>query len=401
MGERLRYEEVWSDETVERTFANRSLVNQTKINYVKGIADFCSYFGSKPKDLIETLKMRNEEELVGKFGEYFADAKDRLAPKTMWGWLPAIKAWLLENGVKTIDRVSREIAREFRRKFGSPKPLLKRDILAKEEIIKILMAADLRERAIICTLASGGFRLSTAINLKLKHLESIDEDKDCYMVEVPEEITKEKEPYITFISKEARDYIRDLLLLRKSKGEEINPESYLFTTHRGNRQLSIKRFGNSWRELCEKAGIDLKPVQIKGKHPINKKNGIVVYEEKPRRYNTRIHAFRKFFKTSCSVAGVDRMASEAFLGHSLTSFGMESVYDFCVSRKEWLREQYLKVLPLVTFLKKLETKTKDTEIMELKKQVKDLQEQLAGTISMYRQLEEKFKQLSGKISEYG
>jgi hypothetical protein len=79
---------------------------------------------------------------------------------------------------------------------------------------------------------------------------------------------------------------------------------------------------------------------------------------------------------------------------------MESVYDFCISRREWLREQYLKVLPLVTFLKPVEAKSKDAIIMDLQKQIKDLQEQLAGTISMYRQLEQKFKELSGKISEY-
>lgn len=65
-------------------------------------------------------------------------------------------------------------------------------------MLKILNVADLREKAIICTLASGGFRLSTAINLQLKHLENVEEDKDCYIVEVPEE----REPCVTFISKE-------------------------------------------------------------------------------------------------------------------------------------------------------------------------------------------------------
>lgn len=49
--------------------------------------------------------------------------------------------------------------------------------------------------------------------------------------------------------------------------------------------------------------------------------------------------------------GVDRMASEAFLGHSLTKFGVESLYDFCITRREWLRDEYLKVLPAVSFLK--------------------------------------------------
>jgi site-specific recombinase XerD len=160
--------EIEEDETVKKMLNSRSLEPQTKANYCKAIADFCSFFNAKPSEIVEQFKSMSEEEIVSKFADYFANAKDRLAPKSVWGWLPGIKAWLLENGVRQIDRVSREIAREFRRKLGSPKPMLKRDILTSEEIVKILEKADLREKAIITTIASGGFRLSTALKLKLK-----------------------------------------------------------------------------------------------------------------------------------------------------------------------------------------------------------------------------------------
>ncbi len=383
----LSVKDVWEDPSVQIMFRNRNLTEQSKLNYCKGIADFCSFFDANPKDLIEQFKNLSEDEIVHKFSEYFVDAKERLAPKSVWGWLPGIKAWLLENGIRSIDRVSREIAREFRRRFGSPKPILKRDILTKEEVIKILQVANLREKALICTLASGGFRLSTALKLKVKNIKDNMDDVNlpCYMIEVPEELTKENEPYITFISAEAMQYIRDCLLMRKGKGENITSESYLFTTERGNQPLSPKRFENIWRVLCEKAQIDMKPVLIKGKHPIGKRNGKIVYEERPRRYNTRIHALRKFFKTACSIAGVDRMASESFLGHTLTTFGVESLYDFSVSRKDWLRKEYLKVLESVTFLKPI---TK----VSTEKQIEELQLKLAQAYTTIAELQARLQE---------
>lgn len=379
------------------------------------------FFNAKPSKVVEQFKSMSEEEMILRFGEYFSNAKDRLTPKSVWGWLPGVKAWLLENGVRQIDRVSREVAREFRRELGSPKPLLKRDILSKEEIIKILEKAELREKALLTAMASGGFRLSTILNLKLKHVkDDIEADLPCYIIEVPEELTKEDEPYVTFISREARDYIKDYLMLRRGRGEEITPESYLFVTDRGARPLSGKRFENIWRKLCEKAGIDTKPIIIKGKHAIGKRNGQTIYEEKPKRYNTRIHAIRKYFKTVCSTSGVDRMASEAFLGHSLAKFGMESIYDFTTNRRDWLRQQYLKALPNLTFLREVKTEGEDihelkiklaeayTTIEKLKAQLQqsitkqELLEWFKGTIppEMYKKLENKAKISSGKISEF-
>jgi len=256
---------------------------------------------------------------------------------------------MIENGIRSVDRVSREISREFRRKFGSTKPLLKRDTITKEEIIKILEVADLREKAIIAAMASGGFRLHAALNLQFKHfIDKIwDPTLPCYAVEIPESLSKEDEPYVTFISAEAAEYVRELLKERQREGEKITEETYIFKAQKKNAPLSDHRFENIWRELCGKAEIDMRPVRIKGVQ----RTGSGEIRGEAYRYNIRIHSLRKFFKTACTLNGVDRMASEAFLGHSLTKFGVESLYDFCVTRREWLRDEYLKVLPAVSFLK--------------------------------------------------
>ncbi|MEM2386204.1 MAG: tyrosine-type recombinase/integrase [Candidatus Bathyarchaeia archaeon] len=388
--------EVETDPTVQLMLKRRTLAGETRSNYIKGVRFFCEYFKAKPQKVVEAFKGLNGDQIVERFSEFFAWAKDKVAPKSAWGWLPGVRAWLVENGVREVDRVGRDIAREFRRRFGSPKPLLKRDIVTKEEIIRILKIAPLREKAIICTMASGGFRLSACLNLQLKHFKDDiinNPTLPCYCVEIPETLSKEGEPYLTFISAEAAEYIRTTLALRMENGEKIGPETYLFITKKKGVPLSSKRFENIWRTLCRQAGLDLKPVKMPGLHPIGKKGGGVKYEVGNIRYNTRIHSLRKFFKTACSISGCDRLASEAFLGHSLSKFGVESLYDYCISKLEWLKSEYLKVLPNVTFLKSVPTIPMENH--EARRKIEELTRELNET---RRKLEE-FEELKGLVDK--
>ena len=86
------------------------------------------------------------------------------------------------------------------------------------------------------------------------------------------------------------------------------------------------------------------------------------------------------------------MASEAFLGHSLTKFGVESLYDFCITRREWLRDEYLKVLPNVTFLKKLPVLPiangeARRRIEELERELRELREEVSYVLTIGKLLE--------------
>jgi len=202
-------------------------------------------------------------------------------------------------------------------------------------------------------MASSSLRVRAALNLQLANFrDSIwDESLPCYAVEISEELSKEGEPYMTFCSWEAASYIRDLIKLRESRGETVKPSSYLFTAQESNESLSVSRFENLWRELCREAGVDLKPVKIKGRHVRIVKRGERIYSYEGKCYNIRLHSLRKFFRTVLAISGVDRVAAAAMMGHSLTAFGVEAIYNYSILRLDYLRGEYLKVLNSLLFLK--------------------------------------------------
>ena len=347
---------------------------------MKGIRDFCDFVGLSPSEVVERFRSADRMEILGFFNEWFVARRDVLATKTIWDYLVGVKALLIENDVYVIDLISREIAREFRRSVGKVRSILKRDIVTKEEIIRLLKIAPMREKALICLLATSGLRVRAAVNLRLKHFKDDlwDRSLSCYAIEVPEELSKERTPYITFCTWEAAEYIRSYLEVRKNQGETITRETPIFISKTG-KPLSVKRFENTWPKLCMEAGIDLRPVRIVGR------------STQYHRFNTRIHALRKFFKTTLRISGVDRLVTEALMGHSLTAFGVESIYDYSVTHMEFLKSEYLKALNALLFLKK----PRGLEVIngEARKKLQKLEERLS-------KLEEKIEQFSSKGREF-
>jgi integrase len=348
----VNWREVLREGTVAKVIRDRNYSERTAVTLAKALKDFIDFLGApSPSGALERLRGMGDERLVGVFRDYFVARRGSLAPSTIRSWTALIRVWLYENGIRA-DRVSREITREYRRyvaKHGIPK-ILKRDIIERDEIRKLLLAAGIRERALIAVLASSGLRIGAAIRLRLKHIrDKLEDDLPCYMLEITEELCKgiegEEQPHVTFISREARDYLLAYLDYRKSLGEQLTPESYLFVAHHTNepkrdeepKPLTYHAVFYLFKRLCERAGIDRRPVKAPGR------GGSV-------RYNVRLHSLRKAFKTACSLAGVDRLAAEAMMGHSLAQYGIESIYDYCFENREWLREQYMRALPLLTFV---------------------------------------------------
>ena len=74
-------------------------------------------------------------------------------------------------------------------------------------------------------------------------------------------------------------------------------------------------------------------------------------QSRGKRYNIRPHSLRKFFPTSLAISGVNHVAAETLMGHSLSSFRVESIYNYAISRPNYLRGEYLKVLNSLFFMK--------------------------------------------------
>jgi len=95
-----------------------------------------------------------------------------------------------------------------------------------QEISKILDVADIRMKSVILLMASTGMRIGAIPDLKLKHLEEIENDKQIalYKITVYE---RAKEQYYTFCSYECYSIIKSYLEYRTKSGEILNDESHL------------------------------------------------------------------------------------------------------------------------------------------------------------------------------
>jgi|GEM_PF-2504401 len=381
-----------SDPAVQSYFRATSLDEDTRISYLKGIHDICRFYGLSPSELVERFRRMSEEGVVEAFRRWLVGRKDELSPKTLWTRLGGVRCFLIGCGVRIVKRLQAEISDTFRRVVGSPKPVLKRDYISRKEIGRLLEAAALREKALIAVMASSGLRLGAALSLRLRDFldDPWNEELQSYAIEVREENSKTREPYITFISWEAAEYLRDYLKARKVFGDKLKPESFVFVAEHGGK-LSPCRFENIWRELCERAGIDSKPVEVKGKQVILAPGGRRV-ERRGIRYNIRPHSLRKFFRTALTKSGVDPIAKKALMGHSLTSLGIDGVYDYAISDLEYLRSQYEKALRNpkgLLILKKPRIEASDEklsqEVLELNNRIQQLEKVVDSLVEAYVQ----------------
>ena len=229
-----------------------------------------------------------------------------------------------------------------------------------EEIQRLIEVADLREKAMIAMLATGGFRIGTLVKLKYRHVkEDLEAGRIPLHIHVEAEITKGKYcDYDTFINEEAVRYLK-LYLEQRRRGtekippEEIKDESPLFRTYeREVRPLSFTRAHNALREVMIRAGLR---------------------QGKKRRYDLRIHSLRKFFRTQMAALGVPSDYIEYFMGHKLSTY-----HDVRMKGIEFLRGVYaaanLRIFPkpkvtLVDVLKEIIRSRGEDPSKYLKEQV--------------------------------
>ncbi len=190
------------------------------------------------------------------------------------------------------------------------------------EVQKLIEVADLREKAMISMLVTGGFRISTLLKLKYRHVKKdLEAGILPVHIHVEAEITKGKyADYDTFINEEAVKYLR-LYLEQRKRGtkkippEEIEDESPLFRTYqRQVRPLSYKGASEAFSNVRRRALLDSKGQRF---------------------YEIRIHSLRKFFRTQLTALGVPVDYIEYMMGHKLSTY-----HDVQMKGIEFLRGVY-------------------------------------------------------------
>ena len=198
----------------------------------------------------------------------------------------------------------------------------------RQEIHALLVAADLRIKAVLYILASTGIRLGALPELRLRHYQ--DSKFTIY------EGTKEE--YITFCTPECEESIDKYLDMRSRYGEKLTDKSYLireqFDLRNPGKPKPFQRRTIQWKiyQLCSTTGIDKKNISV-------------------------IHGFRKFFTTQLVNSKVNPEIREMLLGHKI---GLAGVY--YKPTQEEIYQEYMKAINNLTINEENRLKEKVKEL---------------------------------------
>jgi len=210
---------------------------------------------------------------------YFVFLKNdrKIAHKTLCNYYAGLKKFYKVNDIVINDH-------KVTRYFGEKKRTVKDVAYTHEEIQQMLKFCNERMKMIILLMSSTGMRLGAITDLKLKHLEKIE---NSYKFTIYENAQEE---YTTFCTPECAEAIDTYLDYRKRFGEPLGPESPLLRENFDpNDKIAVKYPRQIKSDTIGKLIIHI--LEISGLRQPNKSGR---YKRQPK---SRTHGFRKFANT--------------------------------------------------------------------------------------------------------
>lgn len=292
-------------------------------SYTGTVQRYSSWIGYSPDYLIQDTKPKGEipdplivQDHCSYLEEFIANLQDEgLSAGRVNCYAKHIKTFYRVNSVKI--ELSEPISRRVTFKDRSPTP---------EELTRMLEIADLRERAILSTLALGAFREETLSKLQYRHVEEdLEKGITPIHVHIEAEITKGKYgDYDTFLGAEGAEYLRLYIEMRKrgspdgrNPPETLQANSPLIRdkTRHTPRPIGSKQVRKIIHQLYAKAGLLKTP--------------------RGRMYDLRVHSLRKYFKTQLLSLGVQPDYVDYMMGHTIDTY-----HDIQMKGTEFLRNVY-------------------------------------------------------------
>lgn len=322
----------WLD-TIEATKATRS-------SYFTHMKKFCECVGKTPDELItESIievkegKLPAERKTKGYVAKFKKCLSDKgAAPKSQQSALAALKSFF-----KSYDMpLSQSIARSKKAQVLEANT----GFLMREDVIKLVAnAKNLREKAIILSMATSGMAIKEVIDLMIGDIE-ID-NEGIGTIKVRRE--KSHTDYTTFISPEAAIALKTYWDERnRDPGTRIKgKDDFVFVSY-GNRskgeQLNQRTLSHLFNILGNQLGYGNGDGFIK----------------------SRSHALRKYFASTLEDNGFPKPKIEFMMGHTISDID-KAYYNRDPSK---LKELYKTYLPYITFEKTIEVRSLDTKDAE-------------------------------------
>ncbi|RLI79650.1 hypothetical protein DRP05_03100 [Archaeoglobales archaeon] len=326
----------------------------TKNVYRSGILDFfdCTYGKIRKGKRVTKEEMEEYERLAERYFEedrdYFEDLlkfvgyMNGQAPVGARAKISGVKEFLSYHGVELTQRQLKMLSTKMPK--GKTARTAEKDVDV-DVLRKILAHGDLKFRALVLTLASSGMRIGEALQIRLS---DVDLSKTPAEIVVRGEYTKSGDTRVVFISREAKEALKEWLKVR---------DQYLESARNRNKALVEKA------EAKEKMLDDDRLFPFSDRNVREmweralKKAGLWNKDNSTGRSQVRIHALRKFFRSQLALA-VPVDIVEALMGHE--GYLTEAYRRYT---KKQMAEYYLKGEHLITT-------SQNQPIEEIKKEVK-------------------------------
>jgi integrase len=266
-------------------------------------------------------------------------------------------------------------------------------IPTRDEISKLLKHPDRRIIPLVLTMVSSGIRVGSWDYLKWKHVIPILKNGIIVGAQLRVKNTKiNNREYITFMTKEAYESLKDWMDFRQLHGEEITGESWLM---RDTWQKIDRQHGH--RIGLAKYPRKISSVAIRNMiYEAWKVQGIRSKLSDPERKRHEFkssHGFRKFFETKCQNSKMNHNNIKLLMDHSLA----ES-QNYHRPTTDDLFQDYLNAVESLTINEENRLKVKVNELMEKQDEIGLLKlEQRQEMKQMREDMESKLGQILAKI----
>lgn len=283
---------------------HKNLSDSTIRRYYSSLMAYCEFRGMDPDGLSKEVERMGREKAIKEVPGFLADYQEHLKEQTLPDGTKYADGTIKGHVTALMSYYSTVLGTRLivSIKVNPKRKKVKSHIPERTEMRRILSYCSLREKAPILFQYTTGMRIGDMLSLRIKHVEALMEETVDYipLTYLAEKTGKHTGECTTVIPPCTVDVMRQYLHMREMAGEELGPDTPLFTSNKSTgKPITSVQINNILRAAVKKSEIISKMKESQG-------------------YKVSSHQLRAAFCNCLKHGGMNPEYVEHMMGH--TSF---------------------------------------------------------------------------------